>query len=152
MGHWKGANFKSENFEQKASSIIEVNVEKHCLDRNYDLEEHSGGEITPTGLLVIATLKPKKSSLPEFWFRWDEKDDKLDVDIKEVDNTVKDWFKRGEKGYGGHHPKRISVEKRTSEVDIRIPGINIFRGFISFGLHREVAIKDKIQLSDTLHI
>lgn len=149
MGRWKGARFESEDFDRKASKAMEVSVEEHYhLDENYDLELYPGSEITSGGLLIIAKLKPKpeKSSLPEFWFRWDEKGDELNVDIHGVADTIKDRFRKGEKGYKGHHPKRKSPEKRTCEIDIWVPEINVFHGCISLALKREVTIRDSLSI------
>ncbi len=123
----------------KAFKTTEVNVKQDYIDAGYELFRYPKNEITPTGLLTVGELKPKDKTLPGFLFRWDEKAERLDVDIKNVSEDIKKDFKRGIRGYDGHHTKRVPDEKnRIFEVGIKIPKITVFEGKISFGLHREL--------------
>ena len=145
-GRWKGTRFESEGFTREASKFLDVKVEEpyHC-NSDYKLELYPGQEVTSTGLLVIAKLKPEKSSLPEFWFRWDEKADHLNVDMKP---KHKDWG--GEKnGYEGHRPKKVGTGRRF-EVSIKIPGIDVFHGIISFSLFKKVGVRGSISITGQL--
>ena len=149
MGRWKGARFESEDFDRKASKAMEVNIEEdYHLDQNYDLELYPRTEITSEGLLIVAKLKPKpeKSSLPEFWFRWDERGHELDVDIYGAAAGIKDRFRKGKQGYEGHHPKRKSPAERTYEIDIWVPEINVFHGCISLSLETEVTMRASLSI------
>ena len=51
------------------------------MNPDYNLELYEEGEITEGGLLICGKLRPKTFSLPEFWIRWNERADGLDVDI-----------------------------------------------------------------------
>lgn len=125
----------------KVFKTNEVKVKQDYIDARYELFLYPKNVITPTGLLTVGELKPKYKSLPGFLFRWDEKAESLDVDIKNVSEEVEKEFKRGIRGYKGHHTKRVSDEKnRTFEVGIKIPRITVFEGKISFGLHRELEV------------
>ena len=95
-------------------------------------------------MLVVAKLDPCKKSLPGFWFRWDEKADALDVDIKGVPANITDLFEKGMGGYSGHRTNRISPNKKEFEADIGIPQIQVFRGLLSFNLERKVAINTQM--------
>jgi len=148
MSPWKGASFKSQGGKQEAAEAFNVTVQEgyHC-DRNYVLKVYKQAKKTPTELLVIAELQPKEGSLPSFSFRWDEKDDSLDVDIQGVTGIVESWFNKGIKGYAGHHPKRVTSQRRTFEADIRIPQIHVFHGCLSFNLGRNVEAKVSVGVS-----
>ena len=134
----------------KAFKTNEVKVNLDYIDARYELSHYPKNDITPSGLLTIGELKSRDKSLPEFLFRWDEKAESLDVDIINTPEVNKRKFKSGKEGYGGHHPKRIADEKnRTFEVDIKIPNFQVFKGKVSFGLHREleVTVKSKASVS-----
>jgi len=147
MSPWKGARFESDDFKRKAAEAFNVTVGKgYYCDKDYDLKVHTQARIMPTGRLVIAELHPKKSSLPSFSFRWDEKADSLDVDIQGVTDTVENWFKKGTKGYAGHHPTKVGPG-RTFEADIRIPQTHVFHGFLTFNLDRKVETTARLGLT-----
>ena len=57
-------------------------------------------------------------------------------------------FKAGKRGYEGHHTMRVpDAENRIFEVNIKIPGITVFKGEISFGLHRELEVTVNLEAS-----
>lgn len=107
------------------------------LDQNYDLEIYEKGEITEHARLIVARLKPKIPSLPQFSFRWDYRYEHLNVDIHGVGDTEKDWFREGHHGYGGHIPRRLGDPERTFEANIWMPGTHVFRGRVSFVLPKQ---------------
>lgn len=124
----------------KAFKTNEVTVKADLIDARYKSSIYSNKKITDTGRLIIGELKPQDETLPGFLFRWDEKDDRFDVDITNVSKNKKRKFEHGEGGYRGHHRRRIhDEENRTFEVDIKIPDFQVFKGKIGFGLHRELA-------------
>jgi hypothetical protein len=117
----------------KAFKTNEVTVKADLIDARYKSSIYSNKKITDTGRLIIGELKPQDETLPGFLFRWDEKDDRFDVDITNVSKNKKRKFEHGEGGYRGHHPRRIhDEENRTFEVDIKIPDFQVFKGKISF--------------------
>lgn len=127
----------------RAFGVNEVKANVYYIDRNYNLECYSKNRITKTGLLEVAVLKPKKKSLPEFRFRWDEKADALDVNILNVPNVDKKSFNKGMNGYTGHRTKRVSKDK-IFKVFIKIPDGIIFDGLITSPLHRELELIEHI--------
>ena len=125
----------------KAFKTNEVKVKQDYINANYKLILSPRTEITPTGLLTVGELKPKGKTLPGFLFRWDEKAESLDIDVKNVSGKIKKKFERGFGGYNGHHTKRALDDKnRIFAISIKIPGMAVFEGEISFGLHRELEV------------
>lgn len=125
--------------EAYQTGLVEV-LPGSVLDPAYQLELLSRWEITPTSWLKVFTLTPRDptSGLPGFIGRWDERADTLDVDITNVDDDVKEWFRQGRRDYAGHHPAR--TKPRGFDVDLRIPGTEVFRGVVSFGLSRALTL------------
>ena len=143
MGRRKGARFQGKGFQKEASGTNDVDVDLYHCDQNYKLRSYPGSKTTNTGLVLVGILRSKKVSLPVFWFRWDVKDDKLEVNIHNVTDTERTWFENGEEGYQGRHPKRLGSAKRAFEVDIRIPDICVFHGCVSLGLRRQSSHQQK---------
>lgn len=141
-GRWEGARFQREGFTREASKVLGVKVEEsyHC-NSDYELELCLGQEVTPTGLLIIAKLKPKRPSRPEFCFRWDEKANQLDVDMEP---KHEDW-KKEKNGYEGHHPEKVDPKRRVFRVSIKIPGIDVFQGIINLS-----SLSEKVKTGGTL--
>jgi len=119
----------------RAFGVNKVKAGVHYIDKNYTLECCSKNRITETGLLEVAKLKPKKKSLPEFKFRWDEKADTLDVDIYKNGKLCNELWDTD--GYNGHHTKRVSKDK-IFEVFIKTPNGVIFDGQITSPLYRKL--------------
>ena len=110
------------------------------LHEDYGFNCYLWKEITKTGLLKVAALKPKRKSLPEFTFRWDEKTDILKVYILGVPDNVRRSFEKGIDGYAGHYTTRVPdcKERRVFKALIEIPGIRLFYGCITIPLCRSV--------------
>ena len=109
-----------------------------------------GAQIGPTGLLIIARLKPKNTrtgTLPEFVLRWDEKDRRLDVDPVGVSETEERQFRRGTSGYYGHHAHKLDSATRVFEANIGWRGQSIYHGEIGFSLAREAEATVALGLS-----
>jgi hypothetical protein len=148
---WKGARYHDESTNRIAKAVRVKSWDNYHTDPDYELNQPSRSEIDERGRLIVGELKAKKSDLPSFMFRWDEKDDRLDVDIHGdpdvVTEEVKDYFRRGTKGYQGHHPiRKEPLENKTFEIDIWIPGKNVFRGCITFGIDRELGLRATIPI------
>ena len=103
-----------------AKAILNVSEEREYIHPDYDLVLGEG-QIGPTGLLAIATLKlenPRTGLLPELVLRWDDKDDRLDVDsLSNLDEEQK-LFRKGTGEYCGHHSVRISISSRVFKIDL----------------------------------
>lgn len=144
---WKGAERRGDDYDTRAGKVLSLESDWDYIHRDYDFESGLGNTITKEGLLVIGKLKPKEASLmaslPELWFRWDEKDRHLNVDIHRVDKAVQEAFKNGQNGYCGHNPKKAlgNVREETFEVDIWMPGMHLLRGRLRFRVSRDMAIK-----------
>ena len=149
MGRWKGVSFISIGFRRRAARCDKVHIEPvydYYCDREYKLKLYKTAKIKPNNLLIVGEMKPQKRSLPGFWFRWDERANALDVDILGVPDSIKDLFKKGEGGYGGHHTNKVISDKRIYEADIRIPQTHVFHGFLGFHPFREVKINTNMGL------
>ena len=107
---WKGDRYHDNSTARIARAARVKGWDKYHIAPDYELNEPSRSEIDEQGLLKVGELKAKKSDLPSFVLRWDEKADSLDIDIQGdpevVTKETKDYFRRGIKGYKGHHPVR----------------------------------------------
>ena len=91
--------------------------------------------------MLIGKMKPKVSSLPEFWIRWDEK--KVDVDMHGELEHREDWI-NSRNGYEGHHTVKMKKEGRHFKVSIETPTMKVFDGAISFNLARDRTLRTAI--------
>jgi len=109
--------------------LKEVNIKIAYLNPNYTINPHSHNKLSEHGLLTIAELIPNNLALPKFVFRWDDKNEAMDVDLyvdREINNDL--WK---DKRYEGHHTKRLTSEKgRIYEVKIKSPLGRIFEGLM----------------------
>ena len=118
----------------RAFGVNEVKADIDYKSKDYDLECYSA-------------LKPKRESLPEFVFRWDEKAESLDVDILNVSENAKRKFRQEVEGYRGHHTRRIPdcKDRRVYETLIEMPLFGtVFRGRIVAPLHRKLELSSSI--------
>jgi len=144
---WKGARFKSDKMGRVARRAFNIKpLEVHC-NQDYNLEMYKDNEINTEGLLLVGKLKPKVSSLPEFWLRWDEKKEELDIDMHGDSKHKSDWD-NSRNGYEGHHTDKVINEGWNFKVSIKIPNVNVFQGVISFSLERNLELKDKVTIHD----
>lgn len=111
-----------------------VSADVYHLDGNYDFRVYEKGEITERARLIVAGLKPKIPSLPEFSFRWDYRYEHLNVDIHGVEPTVAEWWTMGENGYTGHLPRRLDGPGYAFEAVIWLPVTFVFRGRLTLSL------------------
>ena len=131
-------------------SNFSIRAEVYHLDKNYDFELYEKGEITEQARLIVARLKPKIPSLPQFSFRWDYRYEHLNVDIHGVDHAVVDWWTMGENGYTGHLPMKLGGPGHAFEANIWLPVTFVFRGrlTLSFG-ERPKAEEDSSSVATT---
>jgi hypothetical protein len=146
-GHWKGSRFESQNFRREAKRALNVIASNVAYsDPDYQFEPCQPSEITQQGLLTIAALRPKITSLPSFSFRWDAKDDHLNVDIHGVSKSDAKLFENGEQGYVGHEPRRVA--DKVFMADIRTPKRRISTGNIGFSLQEVIVANEHIGTTD----
>ena len=141
--------FKAKTKKVAGTTKVDI-VSVDYLNPEYELEVLSNERTTPTGLLEVVKLNPKKPDLPQFIFRWDEKTDRLDVDIYKNGINCKDLWKKP--GHEGHQTQRVSGEDKIFEADISTPDKKIFKGKINVGLFIKLVIKDSIKLTDRVEV
>jgi len=132
---------------RKAFNRIEQ--QRIYIYREYDLVLGTG-EIEPTGRLVIAKLQPADATTgkwPVFVLRWDNKDDRVDVDPVNVSSVETREFEKGTSNYYGHHSERVGSNPRVFEVNLGWHGQQVYHGKISFSLGREAESKVKLVLT-----
>ena len=119
---------------RSSDNTFSTSAKVYHLDKNYDFEVYEKGEITERARLIVARLKPKIPSLPQFSFRWDYRYEHLNVDIHGVDPAVVDWWTMGENGYTGHLPRRLGGPGYVFEAVIWLPVTFVFRGRLTLSL------------------
>lgn len=136
---WKGGRYQKKGYSREASEVFNIKVEELVYKNpNYDLELFQEGKINEQGLLLCGKLKPQQPLLPEFWIRWDEKGDHLNVDMKSDEGCKDDWEKETN-GYKGHLPQKASDRLgKAFNLLITTPDLKVFDGVISFNLARDV--------------
>ena len=139
-----------KEIEAAGEEDFAINVQVDRVDANYDFEVYEKGQITEHARLIVARLKPKIDTLPHFSFRWDYRYDHLNVDIHGVGTTERDWFREGLHGYSGHLPRRLGDPQHTFEVSVWMPGTHVFRGSMSFVLHKYAETVEEVPPAPTL--
>jgi len=129
-----GAVSETGDSKKEGDETFATSAEVFHLDRNYDFEVYEKGEITEQARLIVARLKPKIPSLPQFSFRWDYRYEHLNVDIHGVEPAVVDWWTMGENGYTGHLPRRLGGPGYAFEAVIWLPVTFVFRGRLTLSL------------------
>jgi excisionase family DNA binding protein len=114
--------------EREGGAGFKVSAEVYHLDRNYDFEVYERGRITDTARIIVARLKPRIPSLPQFSFRWDYRYEHLNVDIHGVEPAAVEWWTMGKNGYTGHLPRRLAGPDCVFEAIIWLPVTFVFRG------------------------
>jgi len=148
---WKGARFKSDKEGMVARRVFNIKPIKVNCNLDYNLELYQTNEISAEGLLLVGKLKPRISSLPEFWLRWDEKREELDVDMHGDIEHREDWI-NSRNGYKGHHTEKMTSGGRDFKVSIKIPNVNVFQGILSFNLERDLELKEKVNIGESVII
>jgi hypothetical protein len=132
---------KSEKVEVSAANNIIVQVS--LLDSDYEVDWYTEANATEPGMLVLLHLRPNSdtTNLPSFKARWDTDKDTLDIDLQKPESDQL-AFKEEQKGYKGHHPKRIdSDDVRTFQIRIQIPpGKVIYVGKVTCNLSRKLLL------------
>jgi len=129
--------------EKKDGKVFEINkieiIGSFFIIPNYTLDLYSNIRITPTGHLPIARLKPNNKKLPLFTLRWDQKDKTVDVDVDNVNNTIRKTFKNEKNGCSGHHSREGKIGKHSVfRFDIAYFSKRIFKGKLKVPVTREL--------------
>lgn len=132
----------------RAFGTNEIRVYYEDLDTNYELSVSSNNRISRTGLLTIGKLSSQDPDLPSFSFRWDNKDDALDVDIGNVNVLAQLSFLMGKSGNVGHKTLRVIGNDRSYYCEIVIDGRTFFRGLIAVSLSRELELLETVKMVD----
>lgn len=137
--------FKKKTKKVAGTTDVDILMVEY-LNPKYEIEVFSNKRTTPTGLLEVARLKPKKAELPRFIFRWDENTDDLDVDIYKEGRHRNDLWKIPD--YKGHHTKKI--KNRRFKANIEIPKEKVFRGVIDVGLFIKILKRESVQITERI--
>ena len=119
---------ETEGEEREGGAAFKVSAEVYHLDRNYDFEVYERGRITQKARIIVARLRPRIPSLPQFSFRWDYRYEHLNVDIHGVEPAALEWWTMGQNGYTGHLPRRLAAPGYVFEAIIWLPVTFVFRG------------------------
>jgi excisionase family DNA binding protein len=125
---------ETEDSRREGDQTFAISAQVYHLDNNYDFEVYEKGEITERARLIVARLKPKIPSLPQFSFRWDYRYEHLNVDIHGVDPAAVDWWTMGKNGYTGHLPRKLGGPGHAFEANIWLPVTFVFRGRLTVSL------------------
>jgi hypothetical protein len=138
----------------RAFGIFNKKVNVIYVDNNYMIQGFDEpSKITDTSYLTLGELLPKNNhDLYTFVFRWDEKANALDIDVKNCKDIelIKKFKSDGDKEYHGHHTERVVNNKRSYNVDIIWESKRIFEGTICFNLNREAELNDGFNLGAKL--
>jgi hypothetical protein len=110
-------------------------VETEFLDPRYRLDVNPVSTSLANGLLVLFTLVPSDSGLLGFRARWDHKEDAIDLDPYPAGCISRGKWLREGGSYIGHHTLLVSAEPvRIYRIEVRVPGVDVFRGFLRLNL------------------
>ncbi|MFA5132230.1 MAG: hypothetical protein WC444_02795 [Candidatus Paceibacterota bacterium] len=124
----------------RVDKVSNLEFKEEFISSNYLFKIDESQKLSDTGLLVLFKVEPLDGMLPFFTARWDQNYGTLDVDISNVDKNISTLFKSEQKGYSGHHPKRISESKRIYLLNIKTPEGVILLGEISFNINHGHAL------------
>jgi hypothetical protein len=148
---WKGSHYQGKSGSRQAKEIYNIKHDLVYLNPEYKLEILQNSTISKQGLLICGKLTPKTPSLPEFWFRWDEKKQELDIDMHGDIRHEEDW-RNSRNGYEGHHTEKVTNSGREYKILIKIPNTVIFEGIFSFNLKSDLEMIDRVGIHDSVKI
>jgi hypothetical protein len=133
-----------------------IEIDVTYLNPKFTLSKQTAHAMTGNGLLKVFELNPSGGG-PSFIGRWDggsrdpgktERYD-LDIDIYGVSPQEKRRFKKGERGYSGHHTTKVESDRgHKYQVSLCTPDGKIFEGTVCFNLHRKIAVSDHASTRD----
>jgi len=115
-------------------------IKKDYLSPDFSIDLYNNNLTTGTGWLTLGCIKSKEMI---FILRWDEDDDLIDVDMKNLKT------KESSKKFYGHHSRKLKFKNsRRYLINIRIKDnkeeVLIFKGIL------EIIIKTSTRLEKTL--
>jgi hypothetical protein len=130
----------------KAFETYNIEVDVTYLSPKYTFSKQTANVRTGEGLLKVFELNPSGDG-PSFVGRWDggsrdpckkERYD-LDIEIYRVSDEEKLRFKKGERGYSGHHTSKVDSDRgHKYQVSLCTPDERIFEGTVCFDLLRKI--------------
>lgn len=132
--------------DAKAFETYNIEIDVTYLNPKYTPPKQTANVRTGEGLLKVFELNPSGDG-PSFVGRWDggsrdpgktERYD-LDIDIYGVSDEEQLRFKKGERGYSGHHTTKVESERgHKYQVSLCTPDEKIFEGTVCFNLLRKI--------------
>jgi hypothetical protein len=121
--------------EGRVSEVRNLKVDPTFIHPDY--KWLSGDRIpSDTGHVLVLKVIPISGHGPYFEARWDQKPEKLDIDMCAAPKSEKEKFKAEKDGYRGHHRARRTGDpnERCYEMEIQtpLPPGKIFEGTVSF--------------------
>jgi len=140
----------------KAFETFNIEIDVTYLNPRYALSKQRVNVMTANGRLDVFELNPSGGG-PSFIGRWDggsrdpgktERHD-LDIDIYRVSRGQQRRFKKGERGYSGHHTTKVQSNRgRKYQVSLCTPDEKIFEGTVCFNLLRKVGVSDQFTVRE----
>ncbi len=115
--------------------VFNLKVNTAYIDNDYLLSSLGCNDISETGLIELFKITSKKRDHPSFQARWDEKENLVDIDIKNVSKNISTSFKSEKNGYSGHHSTMVVESPREYHSKICLPNKVIFAGTITFNIN-----------------
>jgi len=128
-----------ERKRQKNKVLKIFNIKEHTIFKNDDyIIKLCSEDVKKTGYQVVFEIIPRKSNLPKFIGRWDEKDgnEELNIDILGVTKKERQSFVNSKNGCSGHHVKKAYINTNRKEYNplIKFYGQKIYEGCLHFNL------------------
>ena len=140
----------------KAFETFNIEIDVTYLNPRYALSKQRVNVMTANGRLDVFELNPSGGG-PSFIGRWDggsrdpgktERHDS-DIDIYRVSRGQQRRFKKGERGYSGHHTTKVQSNRgRKYQVSLCTPDEKIFEGTVCFNLLRKVGVSDQFTVRE----
>jgi hypothetical protein len=129
---------------------LDVSVREIALDYEW---KHCDGVRGATGALQIFKVIRKSGTGPYFIGRWDQKAEKLDIDMSGASHEEVRKFTGSKGGYSGHHTNRTKdPDRRVFDVRITIRGRVIFDGAVSFSNTYDERVEVAVLSTIAVHV
>lgn len=130
-----------------------INVETEFVSGDYELVLEEAVRTTETGLLEVLRILPKRAGLPSFSGRWDQGDDRVDIDLQGDDSEARS-FATQKLGYLGHKAKRLDVEgRRVYRVEVETPSAGlVFKGTVALNVDLGLMLEGGFNLTAAVEV
>jgi hypothetical protein len=130
------------NKRGRVSHISNLEVSPTVIHPDYK-SEPCDGILSETGKLEILKLVPKSGDGPYFIARWDQRTERVDIDMHGASRSAIRKFKNEREGYSGHHTRRTAdPDKRVFDIQVQMPPLGtIFDGTVSFSNHYKMSVE-----------